>query len=69
MNGDLPTTRTYTDAKIEERGKEVTMEAAAALLTAIRATTQNPERISALADAVHAGTSMMDVCGSGEDVP
>lgn len=59
MNAD--TKRTYTDTQIEERGREIAMEASTQLLLAVKGgATLNPDRVSALSEAVHAGMTMAE---------
>lgn len=63
---DSSTKRTYTDAQIEERGREIAMEASKQLLAAVQGgAALNPDRVSALSEAVHAAMTMVEY-GPGE---
>lgn len=65
MSGDA-VKRTYSDAQVDEKGREIAMEAGTMLLAALRGgAALNPDRVSALSEAVHAGTAMIDVSGGG----
>lgn len=65
MNGD--TKRTYSDAQIAERGREIAMEASALLLAAVRGgAALNPERVSCLSEATHAAMTMAEFAPTEE---
>ena len=60
--GDGLTARTYTDEQIDEQARDLVMTSSRALVAAIGGgAAMNPERVSALADAVVAGTHMMEL--------
>jgi hypothetical protein len=67
MNITSETKRTYSDAQIAERGREIAMEASALLLAAVRGgAALNPERVSCLSEAVHASMTMAEFAPTDE---